>query len=120
MSNTRIVIVLFILSESLVAFYAAQSLWRSRSQRDGKRTTLGILVALGCVIYGVGQSIAFFNSFKYAKEIAGCLPPALELRSLISSAVRCAGWWTFALTFAGGNNPGPIRRRINLALERLR
>lgn len=120
MSNSRIALILLILSESLGWFYGAQAFWRSRSKIDKKRMTLGILLAFGFTTIGL---VALFNTFtniQYGVQLSACIPPEMAVKSLVSSAVRVASVWVVSLSIASTDKPGPIRQRVNQLIDRWR
>lgn len=112
MSNARIVIVLFILSEVPVAWYAAQAAWRYRSIQTGRRSLTGITVGVALAIYGIARLMALTTAMQYGALMSSCLRE-LEARSLMQTVTQTTAIYIFAFAFTGDDHPGWIRRGVN-------
>jgi hypothetical protein len=112
MSSTRIIIVLFIVSEIPAAFYGAIGAWKSLSKTTGKRTIVGMLAGISLTIYGIARLMSLTTNMQYGAVISDCLRE-IEARSLVQAVTQAVPSWIFAFAFTGDDRPGVIRRGIN-------
>jgi hypothetical protein len=119
MSNTRIILVLFILSEIPAAWYAAQAAWRRPSAKTNKRTIMGMIVGIALTIYGLGRLVAIFTNLKFGRHLSACLTEELETRSLIQGATQALAIWIFAFAFTADDRPSWPRRQVNALMGKL-
>lgn len=119
MSNTRIVLVLIIVTEFLIAWYAAQAAWRRPSKHTNKRTVMGMIVGIGLALYGVGRLFAIATNLKFGRHLSQCLTDDLETRSIIQGVIQATAIWIFALAFTADDRPWWLRRKVNELFGRL-
>ena len=117
MSPTRIIIVLFILSEIPAAFYAGVGAWRSISKITGTRTIVGMETALALWIYGIARLMSLTTNMQYGGLITACLRD-IEARSLVQAVTQAFAVWILAFAFTGDDKPGWFRRHVRTAFGR--
>lgn len=111
MSATRIVIVLFILSEIPAAFYGGKGAWSSVSSTTKRRTLVGMEAGIAMWIYGVARLMSLTTNMQYGDLITNCLRD-IETRSLIQAITQATAIWVLAFAFTGDDNPGWFRTRV--------
>lgn len=118
-SNTRIIIFLFILSEIPAAWYGAVGAWRSLSKTTNKRTVVGMLAGIALAIYGVARLMALTTNWQYSGLITNCLRE-IETRSLVQSVTQSIAIWILAFAFTGDDRPGFVRRGVTTVVFKWR
>jgi hypothetical protein len=111
MSTTRIIIILFILSEIPVAFYGAKGAWSSLSATTGKRTIAGMESGIALTIYGMARLMALTTNMQFSNLITSCLRE-IETRSLVQAVTQALAVWILAFAFTADSRPGWLRRHV--------
>lgn len=118
-TNTRIIIILFIISEIPAAWYGAQGAWRSLSKATQRRTVVGMLAGIALAIYGIARLMSLTTNWQYGTLISTCLQE-IETRSLVQAVTQAVPSWIFAFAFTGDDRPGIVRRGVNRIVSKWR
>lgn len=111
MSNIRIIIVLFIVSEIPVAIYGGIGAWRSRSKLTDRRTIVGMEAAIALWVYALARLMALTTAMQYGSLITSCLRE-IESRALAQAVTQAVAIWIIAFAFTGDDKPGWFRKRV--------
>lgn len=117
MSASRIIIILFIVSEIPAAFYGGKGAWSSLSNKTGKRTIIGMECGVALWIYGVARLMSLTTNMQYSDLIGSCLRE-IESRSLAQAVTQAVAIWILAFAFTGDNRPGWCRQRVRVLVSR--
>lgn len=117
MSATRIIIVLFIISEIPAAFYGAKGAWSSLSSKTNKRTIVGMECGVALAVYGVARLMSLTTNMQYSALITSCLRE-IESRTLVQAVTQAVAIWILAFAFTGDNRPGWCRQRVRTLVSK--
>ena len=117
MTPTRIIIVLFILSEIPAAFYGGIGAWRSTSKNTGKRTIVGMEAGIALWIYAAARLMSLTTNMQYGQIITSCLRD-IETRSLVQAVTQAVALWIIAFAFTGDDRPGWFRRHVRATVSK--
>ncbi len=117
MTVTRIIIVLFILSEIPAAFYGGKGAWSSLSSKTNKRTLVGMETGIAMWIYGVARLMSLSTNMQYSSLITNCFRD-IETRSLVQAVTQAIAIWILAFAFTGDDHPGWFRQRVRTLVSK--
>ena len=117
MSNTRVAIIIFIISEIPAAIYGGVGAWRSRSKLTDKRTIVGMETGIALWIYAVARLMSLTTAMQYGALITTCLRD-IETRGLVQAIIQATAIWIMAFAFTGDDRPGWFRAHVRSFFSR--